>query len=312
MDEEAAIVVRWRPEQNLVTWNLNNQNQGHDTMAQHLSSGHYFLTTKDVTGCQDTLSIELGKAAGPRIESIEINDAPCQSGSGSVQVKANGTNIAGFRMDDQDLQSSPQFLNVLPGVHHLSVVDSAGCLTRDTVDVTFGVSEPLFTYQISAATCNEVNGSVNLSPLAPGVHFEVEGLGKQITDNKAILPAGRYLIRGIASSGCQQETEIVIPDAGCEVFIPTAFSPNQDGVNDLFRVYYHNEQEMVVQTYQIFDRWGALIYADGGFSIHGDDHWWNGTRQGQILLPGVYIYRMVLVDDQGRQEVKQGTVTLLH
>ena len=311
MDEEAAIVVRWRPEQNLVTWTLNDQNQGHDTMAQQLTSGHYVLTTKDATGCQDTLSIELSKTAGPWIESIDIIDAPCQSGSGSVLVKANGTNIAGFRMDDQDLQSSPQFLNVSPGVHHLSVVDSAGCLTRDTVDVTFGVSEPLFTYQISAATCNEVNGSVNLSPLAPGVHFELEGLGTQIRDNKAILPAGRYLIRGIDSSGCQQEVEIAIPDEGCEVFIPTAFSPNQDGVNDVFQIFYPNQQPVVVKEYQIFDRWGALVYADGGFSISGDDHWWDGTRQGKVMGPGVYIYRMVLVNDQGMQNIKQGTVTLL-
>ena len=68
---------------------------------------------------------------------------------------------------------------------------------------------------------------------------------------------------------------------------------------------------MTVQDYRIFDRWGALLYADGGFGIHGDDHWWDGTKGGQTLTTGVYIYRIVLVDDQGQEDIKQGTVTLL-
>lgn len=310
-DEEASIFLRWRAQQEMLTWSVDGQVHGHDSLAGPLASGRYLMTTTDARGCQDTLTVEVLKVSGPVIASVEVQNAPCLTGSGSLQVITSSGGIAGFRMDDQELQPSSQFSDVTPGIHYVWVVDSAGCQTQDTVEITFASAESLFSYQVTPATCDEANGAVLLSPVVPQIRFELDGAMIPVVNSKMILAAGQYTLRGIDTSGCQQEVQIAIPDNGCEIFIPTAFSPNQDGVNDVFQAYYRNQQEVMVQAYQIFDRWGTLLYSDGGFSIHGDDHWWNGTRKGQIMSPGVYIYRMVLVNEQGRQEVKQGTVTLL-
>ena len=311
LDQGAAIRIRWRNQQDRLSWKVNDRELGQDSALQDLPSGSYHLTTRDPAGCTDTMTVELLRADGPTIQAVQSQNAPCQSGAGALQVLVSGNGIAGFQMDDQDIQQSPQFSDVSPGVHYLAVIDSFGCMAWDTVEVSFTSTDSLFTVQVSPATCNEANGRISLKSLQADLKFELDGSAIAVTASDILRPAGTYRVRGIDTSGCQQEEQVIVPDGECAVFIPSVFSPDRDGVNDVFKIYYQNQREVTVQDYRIFDRWGALLYADGGFGIHGDDHWWDGTKGGQTLTTGVYIYRIVLVDDQGQEDIKQGTVTLL-
>ena len=68
-----------------------------------------------------------------------------------------------------------------------------------------------------------------------------------------------------------------------EVNVPNAFTPNGDGINDVFQVVMSNAPfELVVN---IFDRWGELIYT----STDPDD-FWDGTYDGIPAQDGVYVY----------------------
>ncbi len=85
------------------------------------------------------------------------------------------------------------------------------------------------------------------------------------------------------------------------VYFPTAFSPNSDGVNDFFTVQGGDDLVEVLEL-KVFDRWGNELSADKS---------WDGSRAGEPLNPGVYVYRARLLMDDGEERAFSGAVSLL-
>jgi gliding motility-associated-like protein len=85
-----------------------------------------------------------------------------------------------------------------------------------------------------------------------------------------------------------------------EYFIPNAFSPNGDGLNDFFRVYasYKN----ITFTMIIFDRWGQMV-----FESDNVDKVWDGTWKGQYCPPGSYVWS-VKIGFLGQDIITQGDI----
>ncbi len=93
------------------------------------------------------------------------------------------------------------------------------------------------------------------------------------------------------------------------VFIPNAFSPNEDGMNDEFQVYA-NEEDYRLISCQIYNRWGALVYEENDLRLNDSANWWDGTSNGNELETGVYVYYMEL-ECMGRTIVLKGDVALV-
>jgi gliding motility-associated-like protein len=101
--------------------------------------------------------------------------------------------------------------------------------------------------------------------------------------------------------------EIKVADGFCDVFIPTAFTPNGDGRNDYFEIL---GRDITPTLLQIFNRWGELIYdskSDGTFR-------WYGESNGDLCMSGNYpfIYRYEQkVGDRIRRNTVKGAIMLL-
>ena len=93
------------------------------------------------------------------------------------------------------------------------------------------------------------------------------------------------------------------------IFFPTAFSPNGDGVNDLFQIFYGPEVLEILEL-QIFDRWGNLLFGSSQ-TVQGLDLAWDGTFRGQALPPGVYGYSAVVLFINGEKKIYSGGFDLL-
>lgn len=91
------------------------------------------------------------------------------------------------------------------------------------------------------------------------------------------------------------------------LFVPTAFSPNGDGVNDVFKVFKAAEIRAQVQGCRIYDRWGGLIYEAGPAAFSGWSELWNGRE----AMPGVYAYVIEVRYQSGGVRTLRGIVTLL-
>ncbi|HLU16914.1 MAG TPA: gliding motility-associated C-terminal domain-containing protein [Edaphocola sp.] len=88
------------------------------------------------------------------------------------------------------------------------------------------------------------------------------------------------------------------------IMIPTAFSPNSDGINDIFKLVNVKDEKLI--EFRVFNRWGTIMFATN--DIHQG---WDGTYKGQAQAPGVYGYIIRILYTDGMEEIYRGTVTLV-
>ncbi len=90
-----------------------------------------------------------------------------------------------------------------------------------------------------------------------------------------------------------------------KIYIPNAFSPNGDGVNDIFKV---ETGDFILEDFQmrVFNRWGTLLYETTDYTKG-----WNGKFKNEVLTPDVFVYSIHFRDDKGLIHRKTGTINLL-
>ena len=89
------------------------------------------------------------------------------------------------------------------------------------------------------------------------------------------------------------------------LFLPSAFTPNQDGVNDVFRIRGLKEDQKI--AFSIFDQWGRRL-----FYTESAAEGWDGTFQGQVVEPATYTYLLLYQNENGLPQKRTGLVTLHH
>jgi gliding motility-associated-like protein len=122
---------------------------------------------------------------------------------------------------------------------------------------------------------------------------------EKLSDSEQIL---RYRIK--VTNGAQisySNLETIIQEV--KIFVPNAFSPNGDGLNDIFEVKgrFQNNFSLL-----ILNRWGEIV-----FESNDPRKGWNGQVNGKPAITGVYAYRLRATDEQGRRYETTGTLTLL-
>jgi gliding motility-associated-like protein len=95
------------------------------------------------------------------------------------------------------------------------------------------------------------------------------------------------------------------------VYIPNAFTPNDDGQNDTFRPYFGLGVKKL-SLMRVFDRWGVEVFTlidvpANDISLYG----WNGSLNGQSYNPGVFVYFMDIEYLDGNKDFFKGDVTLI-
>lgn len=107
-----------------------------------------------------------------------------------------------------------------------------------------------------------------------------------------------------SSLGCDSLVHLVLREY--QLYIPNAFSPNGDGVNDLFRIY-GSEDLISIQSLKIYDRWGNQVYAQ----TDAEDFQWDGGYSRQVLENGVYLYVLELILNGGQRKVLSGDIAII-
>lgn len=109
------------------------------------------------------------------------------------------------------------------------------------------------------------------------------------------------------SSGCIFQDDINITVTTEQNFyIPTVFSPNNDGINDLL-IVETSVNPIDIRSLEIFDRWGNLVYLQND----SPPFRWNGTFKNQPVSPGVYIVKLMWKDENGNDQFYFTDITLI-
>lgn len=121
--------------------------------------------------------------------------------------------------------------------------------------------------------------------------------------------SGLYSVTITDEYGCTANTSVFVEvDKDRDVYLPNAFSPNGDGENDYF--FISTERPKHIRSFQIFDRWGQLLYEQHGVSTNDATLGWDGKFRGQLLPVGSYVYTAEIEFPDGYRKVYTGSVRL--
>ena len=115
---------------------------------------------------------------------------------------------------------------------------------------------------------------------------------------------GVYSVQVTNAYSCKNSDSIEIThNCPTVLFVPDAFSPNNDGINDQFVIVADNMKNFEIR---IFDRWGEIVFQSDHIQTT-----WDGTFKGVLCPIGVYYYELLTLDSNGKVSKAQGMVTLI-
>ena len=91
-----------------------------------------------------------------------------------------------------------------------------------------------------------------------------------------------------------------------QVFIPNAFTPDGDGLNDILMV---RGKGIFVKTFRIFNRWGELVFEKTNFNPNDTKYGWDGKVRGVPATPDVFVYTADVICDNGIIYTYKGNTT---
>ncbi len=233
----------------------------------------------------------------------EILLTAIQGGAGSYLLQPGGDILSpGYSMS-----------NLSAGTYTYTIVDAAGCTTTSTLTVTdpqavwleAGPELILNEGAKGSRTIQSNAGTYTLSWTPP------EGLNQsgQETLEAEGLSTVVYQITLSDANGCSATDELVVRVIyPLQVFVPTAFSPNGDGINDVWQAVSPSDHTYPIDRLTIWDRWGNLLLSTPGLT---NETGWDGTFRGRPCDPGVYVYEMVLLLPDGSSRQISGEVELV-
>jgi gliding motility-associated-like protein len=115
----------------------------------------------------------------------------------------------------------------------------------------------------------------------------------------------------INSYGCVSSDTICVKTfcTNTQVFIPNAFSPDGDGVNDRF--YVMGTGIKIIKQFRVFNRWGQLVFEKTNFSPNNDAYGWDGKVLGTPATPDIYVYTCEVICENNTPYIYKGNVAVL-
>ncbi len=140
-----------------------------------------------------------------------------------------------------------------------------------------------------------------------------QGLSSTVIANPVASPAQTTTYAVVASNGglCVSRDEITIRVVcgNANVFIPNTFSPNNDGMNDMF--YPRGKGIFNIKSFRIFNRWGQLVFERFNVPPNNANEGWNGMLNGKELSSDVYVYIIEMQCDNNLVVPFKGNITLI-
>lgn len=303
------------------TWKIDGVVQSSDRNSISVTwttPGVFTITVQEhpVTGCDGDIRSGLVYVNPPPVPNAGTDITACfgkdirLDGSGSVNYQwspstyLSGTNIP-----------NPRVIHAPPGIYnyYLTVMDAAGCksVKADTVIVRITPAPKVFAGKDTAIAINQplqlnvvdVNNtgfvSYSWSPSA--------GLNNPFIKNPVAITDRdiTYAVTVRTAEGCQGGDDITVKVfQRADLYVPTAFTPNGDGLNDFAKVITVGIKEL--RFFTIYNRWGEVV-----FSTTDASKGWDGRKGGMEQSNAVFVWSAQGVDYMGNIINRKGTITLI-
>jgi gliding motility-associated-like protein len=193
--------------------------------------------------------------------------------------------------------------------YYLNVVDANGCRSLQSDAVTINVTPPIVVH-ISSDTAVALGDVLQLHASSVATDYTWSppyGLDNANSPNPMATVTGdiTYTVIATTSAGCKGEASVTIKVyEGPEIYVPTGFTPNGDGKNDLFIPFPVGIKQYTY--FRVYNRWGQMIFSTTSFN-----QGWDGTIAGRPQPTGTYVWMIEGITKDNRKIAKKGTITLI-
>lgn len=258
-------------------------------------------TLTNGSGSSEQLTITFNEGFEVSLESSV--EAICKGETANLQVIAENNTTTNYTYTWSDSTLVGANLTISPDTttsYEVTVMDENGCLV--TEELTIIVDDiPALSLATNTTVVATPTQFVTLS--ADGNFTDIEwSTGENTRVVETTIPkTTTFVATAMSEYGCVAKDSIKV-SLDCEAMLPTAFSPNGDGINDKFTIVTSGD-ELVV--FRIFNRWGTEIFSTTDANIS-----WDGYYRSRPQPSGVYVYDIEYKCDGG-PGAKRGNFTLL-
>ncbi len=307
LNATGATAYSWLPATNITDVNISNPS------VFPMITTSYTVTGTDANGCEasDAIIIAVSQAAVDAGPDVSF----CNGGSETLGGPALGgysyqwSPSTGLNPDN----TTPTLVSMnntgsvdITITYTLMATNPAGCIVYDVVDVTV-YADPVAdagqgdTILMTESTTLNASGGITYSWSPDST------LTGANTANPTATPTvtTTYTVTITDANGCistDDVTIVVIYESA--VHVPNAFSPNNDGYNDVFQIFVNGN--ITLDQWDIYNRWGQLV-----FTTTDKNAVWDGTVNGKEQDMGIYVYVVKAHDPENAETLLQGNITLL-
>lgn len=236
-----------------------------------------------------------------------------------INSVTGGTSPYIYSLDGKVFTTRNSFQNQCAGTFKLTVQDAGGCL----IDTTFSlVQDKQLSVSLGPDTTIKLGDTLLLKVLtnADTIKNIVWNLadsskcGKNtFCTEKLVRPTSgtTYTATLTDQNGCRTVGRVNVSiDKRRPVFLPSAFSPNNDSNNDVLTIL-GSQVVKNIKRFEIFDRWGDRVFTKANFMPDDPNFGWDGRHKGREALPGVYVYYIEVEYMDATTDILEGDVSLI-
>ncbi|MBK8564298.1 MAG: gliding motility-associated C-terminal domain-containing protein [Saprospiraceae bacterium] len=284
--------------------------------------GTYLLTvTNSLTGCTNTDEVIVTAVVFDDF-GFEVSPPSCLNGTGVIDFvdEFGGTPPYLYSIDGgASFTTNIANGNLPPGTYELVVQDADGC---ELTDVAYLPEPPDVLVTLGADTLINLGDGYQLDVQTSLPDAEIATIewradpSLSCLDCRSPLATPRqqtdYFVKITSKEGCTAEDYLTIfVKKEVDIYVPNAFSPNNDGINDVFMIFAGGNSIQVIKSFLVFDRWGETVYQYYDFQPNNPAYSWDGKLRGLLMDPAVFVWfaEVELID--GSKRLLKGDVNLV-
>lgn len=290
----------------------NNSPFGTANELKGLKEGSNIVSLADANDCIIDTTVILTGLQHIIYNDIVVKPVSCfGSTDGIISITARGgVNPLTYKLGNGNAAVSPEFTGLKPGNYTFTITDAAGCIKDSVATIT---SPEKIELETSARPndCEGVDNGGSIEVIAKGGTPEYSyAWSTEPVHNGNILSGmanGTYRVTVSDANNCIDSAIATIKyDNCCLLFIPDAFTPNNDGLNDFARIRVKGEFQL--RNFSIYNRFGERV-----FETNNMDGGWDGNYNSTMQDIGTYNYYVRgICGNAGKEEVMyKGTILLI-
>lgn len=190
----------------------------------------------------------------------------------------------------------------------------------DSVVLTALVVQPRFQITITNDKALIEKGetvSLNMTVNPSGIYQYLWNHQESLSCTSCINPISTpsatttYNVTVTPANGLCPQSQTAMVTVSCGLWLPNAFTPNNDGMNDILYIY-STKCIQKINEFQVYDRWGELIFRDQNFQASDPLHGWDGIFKGKLVLPDTYNYNISATYRDGEIGNFSGTINVMY